>query len=274
MSQLEFIIQPTSVNCPSCNEVFATQIPFRMSEMTPTLPVEADLHRVLPYGAIRACLITICPQCQYSWWTNTFNRHYFLPVGIAQSPIVDYAKRFAHAILTGRKNNFHILDRALLALNGYWCAKESNQEINKWLTLAIQELSAALADNNWQGNRSRYHYLLAELLRLNGRFEQALHTFNTVNESAKLPNELIEKQKNLASRQNSEPTLLTNKEVQEIFFPKLVLNSTNEEIQEEGEANRFTEKLQSDLNTTAVNQLIDTQKSNFLPPKRTNKATV
>ncbi len=54
MSHFEFIIQAISVSCPSCDEVFATPTPFKMPEMAPTLPVEADLHRVLPYGAIRA----------------------------------------------------------------------------------------------------------------------------------------------------------------------------------------------------------------------------
>jgi hypothetical protein len=274
MSHFEFIIQAISVSCPSCNEVFATQTPFKMSEMTPTLPVEADLHRVLPYGAVRACLVTICPQCQYSWWTNTFNRHYFLPVGIAITPEVDHPKKFAHAILTGRKNNFHLLDRALLALNGYWCAKESNQDTSKWLTLAIQELAIAVNDSIWQSNRSRYQYVLAELLRLSGRFEQAINAFALVNSSANLPQELIDNQKNLASKKNSDPVLLTNKQVQQIFFPKLISELTKEETKKE-QAIQSSEKIQSDFSTTD-NNLFDniTNRSNILPPKRPLKAAV
>jgi hypothetical protein len=268
MSHFEFIIQAISISCPSCDEVFATPIPFKMPEMSLTFPVEADLHRLLPYGAIRACLIAICPQCQYSWWTNTFNRHYFLPVGIAESPTIDNTRKFAHAILTGRKKNFHILDRALLALNGYWCAKESNQEIDKWLSLAIQELSAALSDSSWQGNRSRYHYVLAELFRLASRFDQALNTFALVDDKANLPAALLERQKNLSIQKNNAPVLLTNQQIQEIFFPKLIIESTKNEV------GQFTEKLQSESSTTNNNPFaISEKRPNSLPPKRAAKAT-
>lgn len=274
MFYFEFIIQAISVSCPSCDEVFATQTPFKMSEMTPTLPVEADLHRILPYGAVRACLVSICPQCQHTWWTNTFSRHYFLPVGISETPQVDYAKKFAHAILTGRKNNFHILDRALLALNGYWCAKESNQDANKWLILAIQELASALSNDNWQGNRSRYQYVLAELLRLNGRFEQAINAFALVDSSANLPQELIESQKNLAVKRNSDAVLLTNQQVQQIFFPKLISELAKEETGKQ-QTNIFAEKTQSDLNTAHNNPFAGIKnKSILLPPKRPQKIAV
>jgi len=274
MSHFEFIIQAISVSCPSCNEVFATPIAFKMSEMTPTLPVEADLHRVLPYGALRSYLVTICPQCQHSWWTNTFNKHYFLPIGIAETPGVDYAKKFAHAILTGRKNNFHLLDRALLALNGYWCAKESNQDSKKWLTLAIQELAIAINDSIWQANRSRYQYVLAELLRLSGRFEQAITAFTLVNSSANLPQELIDQQKNLASKKISDPVLLTNEQVQQIFFPKLISQLSNEETEKQ-QTIQSPEKIQSDF-SVANNNPFDsiTNKSNLLPPKRALRANV
>ncbi len=274
MSQLEFIIQAISVSCPSCDEVFATQTTFKMSEMTLTSSVEADLHRVLPYGAIRACLVSICPQCQYSWWTNTFNRHYFLPVGIAETPHIDYAKKFAHAILTGRKHNFHIVDRALLALNGYWCAKENRQETSKWLTFAVQELAAALSDHSWHENRARYQYLFAECLRLSGRFDQAIKAFALVTDSTNLPKELIENQKNLAIKKNSDAALLTNKEVQQIFFPQLTSELSQERTEKQA-TTELSEKIQSPLNAPNPNPFdIITNKSNPLPPKRPMKASV
>ncbi len=223
MSQYEFVINTMSVSCPECNEVFATQTSFRLPEMTTSLPVESDLHRVLPYGIIRSCLVTICPSCQYAWWTNTFSRHFSLPIGIKQAPEIDSARKFAHAVLTGRKNNFHTLDRAILALNGYWCAKESHQETSKWLILSIQELSAALADSSWEGNRARYHYLLGELLRLNRQFEEAIQEFKLADSTSNLPEDLIINQKTLAQNKNSDPLLLSNEQVKTIFFPALVI---------------------------------------------------
>jgi hypothetical protein len=241
-----------------------------MPEMNLTLPIEADLHRVLPYSAIRACLITVCPQCQYSWWTNTFNRHYFLPVGISETPTVDHARKFAHAILTGRKNSFHILDQALLAMNGYWCAKESNQDPDKWLSLAIQEISAALADKNWQGNRSRYYYLLAEFLRLNGRFEQSLKAFNLVDSDANLPQNLIDNQKSLAHKQNKDAVLLSNEQVREIFFPKLKIESITEEKQN----TEISAIPKANTQVSNTNSFVNsTNNTILLPPKRT-RATV
>lgn len=217
MQGFEFIIQEKSVSCASCNGVFAAPTNFALPQMSKGLPVEADLHRILPYGILRASMVTICPFCQYAWWTSTFSPHFYLPIGIPQAPSIDPAKKFAHAVFTGRKNNYHVLDRAILALNGYWCAKESHQETNKWLNLAMQELSAALADKNWTGNRARYHYVLAEILRLLGQFEEAVQEFDLVDASAKLPVNLVAKQRNLAKAKYSDPVLLTNEQVETIF---------------------------------------------------------
>ncbi len=261
MSQPEFVINITSVSCPACQQVFATQTPFKLPDMNVQLPVEADLHRVLPYGAIRSALVTICPQCQYAWWTNTFNRHFFLPFGISETPTIDYAKKFAHAVFTGRKNNFHVLDRALLALNGYWCAKESHQETGKWLALAIQELAGALANTKWQGNRARYHYVIAELLRLNGQFEQALIEFDRVDSSSSLPEELISNQRSLANRENADSVLLTNEQVEEIFFPTLAKLRK--------QAADSTKQTQStEFNANSKTDFMNSIKNSSLPPRK------
>jgi hypothetical protein len=127
-------------------------------------------------------------------------------------------------VFTGRKNNYHVLDRAMLALNGYWCAQECHDQTDKWLALAIQELTAALADQNWTGNRARYHYVLAELLRRQGEFAAACREFDLVDESANLPAPLVDKQKQLASKQENHSVLLTSEEVEKIFFPVLKLD--------------------------------------------------
>jgi hypothetical protein len=221
MPRYEFVIHQKSVICTSCEKVFTTPVNKTLPEMSKTLPVDADLHRILPFGATRACMVTICPFCQYAWWASTFSGHFTLPVGIAAEPTVDYARKFAHAVLTGRKNNYHVLDRAMLALNGYWCAQECHYQLDKWLALAIQELAAALAEQNWTGNRARYHYILAELLRRQGQFAGACAEFDLVDESANLSVDLINRQKQLAVNQKSHSVLLTDEEVAKIFFPEL-----------------------------------------------------
>ena len=273
MSQLQFIINSTSVSCPSCNEVFATQIHFKLPEMTSHLPVEADLHRVLPYGAIRGSLISICPKCQYAWWTSSFSRHFFLPFGISIAPMIDHAKKFAHAIFTGKKHNFHNLDRALLALNGYWCAKESHQDTSKWLALTIQELTNALADNSWQGNRARYHYLLGELLRLNSQFELAIKEFDLADSTSALPEELINNQKNLAKKHNADSVLLTNEQVQNIFFPNLI--KTTEEQNTLAEQENFAPEINSNAlsNKSTPASFSGMLPNSSLPPRKSTPVT-
>lgn len=129
-------------------------------------------------------------------------------------------------------------------------------------------------NNSWQGNRSRYHYLLAELLRLNGKFEQAAKVFALVDSEAKLPIDLLENQKNLANRENSEPILLSNKQVQEIFFPKLITVLATDKTEEE-QATQFTEKPPSAFGTANNNFLDRTERQpNILPPKRVLNPTV
>jgi hypothetical protein len=228
MSAFEFIIHQRAVVCTMCDKIFATPVNQACPDMDKKMPVDSDLHRILPFGAVRASMVAICPFCQYAWWASTFANSFSLPVGIPQSPSIDQPRKFAHAVLTGRKNNFHILDRALLALNGYWCAQECGEQTTKWLSLAIQELTAALADQNWDGNRARYHYILAELLRQQGAFTAACHEFELVDESAKLPADLIRKVNQLASKQESCHVFLTDEQVEKIFFPALELNLSAE----------------------------------------------
>src|ERR1700722_12263364 len=119
MPGFEFIIHQKSVICTSCEKVFATPVNQALPDMSKSTPVEADLHRILPYGAIRASMVAICPFCNYAWWAATFEGHFTLPVGISTAPVIEQPRKFAHAVFTGRQNNFHVLDRAILALNGY-----------------------------------------------------------------------------------------------------------------------------------------------------------
>lgn len=228
----EFTIKDISVVCPQCNTIFATPTIAKMPSITRDSIVEADLHRVLPNATIRAALVAICPCCIYSWWMNAFAPHYFVPQLVVEAPEVEPSKKFAHAVLSGRKHNAHPLDRALLAMNGLWCARESyvgadisqkpayEADNERWLTLAAQELDLALSDANWTGNRPRYEYMMGEILRQLGKFPQAQEHFTRVDRRSMLPYELVEHQSKLAAGGDRRPTTLPPHLVEAIFLPK------------------------------------------------------
>ncbi len=235
MQANDFIIQDINVNCPACQQCFATPSNMFMAEMTKDTPVAADLHRILPYAAVRAALIAMCPYCLYTWWISAFSPDYSLSKMVLATPVIEHSKKFAHAVLTGRNIEAHSLDKALLALNGYWCAWEAGQDSQKWLELSIRELGDALADQDWQGNRARYHYILAELLRSAGDFAEAVKHYDCVDVSAKLPGALISQQRNRALAQNSAQAILAAEFVEEIFFPQRNVVSLKSSISQQSE---------------------------------------
>jgi hypothetical protein len=232
----DFIIREASVVCPSCYTPFATPQLADMPDLTPQTVVEADLHRVLPDAAIRGALIAICPACIYTWWSTAFAAHFFVPQMLVPSPAIESAKKFAHAVLTGRKNGAHALDRALLALNGCWCsretyaslgddkAEEAQAENIKWMKLAVQELEEALNDDSWNGNRSRYSYMMGEMLRQLGDFHKAVKYLDLVDRKSMLPFELIRHQREMAVNGQSEPVQLPPHLVEQIFMPKPLID--------------------------------------------------
>lgn len=229
----DFVIGETSLICPACDTPFAAQSILRMPELTAQTTIEADLHRVLPAAILRAALIAICPCCVYTWWSTAFAPHHYVPDLLVPSPEIEYPKKFAHAVLTGRKNGAHALDRALLALNGLWCARETyigagpeqmdnyRADNERWLVLAAQELDEALKDPAWVGNRHRYSYLMGEVLRQLADFQAAVRYFDTVSaRRAMLPQELIDHQRQLAMSGVSDPTVLPPYVVEAIFLAK------------------------------------------------------
>lgn len=216
----EFTIRPTTVVCPVCSSMFATPALVTMPNITKETQVEADLHRVLPEAAIRAALVAMCPACNYTWWITAFRPHMFKPALVPPTPILDHPKKFAHAVLTGRQNEAHPLDLALLALNGCWCAREAGQPHERWLELAGAELEKALKDNAWSGNRGYYHYVMGELCRQSGDFKGAVKQFNLVGPESMLPKELVERQKVQAVSGDAAPALLPPHLVEMLFCPR------------------------------------------------------
>lgn len=215
---VDYVIRSQAIKCPECRMMFATPATFYMPELSRACIIEADLHRVLPFGALRAALVAVCPGCVFSWWLTAFEEVEADISSLPQAPEIDYPKKFAHAILSGRKGNSHYIDRALLALNGYWCSRENAQPSEKWLTIAIQEFVTALNDRNWYGNRSRYYYLLGEAYRLSGDFKAAIQLYDIVDGESGLPQELVMQQKKVASAQMSCPIPLTKEFIDAIFF--------------------------------------------------------
>lgn len=233
-----FVLRPESVICPACNTVFATPNVTRLPNMTRDSQVEADLHRVLPDPIIRASFVAVCPSCIYAWWFSAFSSHYILPELVPDTPDIELSKKFAHAVLTGRNNGSHSLDRANLALNGAWCARECHvlagttgsaeyqADNTRWLTLAAQELQEALLDESWTGNRNRYSYIMGEILRQLGEFDAALGYFNVVDRRSLLPKQLVEHQKQMAAAHQAQIVTLPPHLVEEIFLPKPVQQPT------------------------------------------------
>jgi hypothetical protein len=96
----------------------------------------------------------------------------------------------------------------------------------RWLSLAAQELDAALRDQEWEGNRNRYTYMMGEILRQLGDFDTALAYFNLVDRRAMLPKQLVEHQKQMAAARQSQTVTLPPHLVEEIFLPKPVQQPT------------------------------------------------
>ncbi len=215
------IIGLKSLVCPTCKQIFAAPMVDYLPEMNVMTPMETDLHRVLPDGIVRSSMVAICPNCVYTWWSTSFELSDVDPESLAKAPEVEYSKKFAHAVFTGRKIQAHSIDRAVLALNGYWCARECGAETMRWLTLAAQEFVTALSDEEWYGNRDRFHYLLAETYRLLGDFKNAIKEYGRVQaDYAKLPQQLIDQQKTYAMRKWPDPVALDPSFVRIIYFPE------------------------------------------------------
>ena len=211
----EFVVKDISVVCPGCDYPFATPNLDSMPNLTADSAVEADLHRVMSDPATRGSLIAVCPACTYAWWVTAFRAHPFVPELLVPAPPVDFSKKFGVAIVSGRKNNEPLLDTAILAMNGYWCAREevaagigNAAEISRWLKLAIKELKAAMEHESWQANTSKYSYILGELYRLAGDFHNSVSFLQVVDRRSLLPRELVDHQIGQAKAGNSQPILM------------------------------------------------------------------
>jgi hypothetical protein len=208
MSNHDFNLKKTTLVCPVCNSMSAHEVLVDVPEVTADTPVEADLHRVLPDAKVRAGLLAACPYCRHTWWTSSFKMNFFPASVVPPATEFTPTQKFAQAIVSGRNQKFHSLDLAVMAMNGYWSAREEGLPVERWLDLIRQELKTALEDDSWFGNRQHYQYLLGEICRLSRDFHSAVRYFNMVTPRSKLPAELVEQQRKLAIIGDHQPALM------------------------------------------------------------------
>ncbi len=213
----EFVLRDTTLLCPTCNSMFGTKTLSSSPDITCDTPVEADLHRVLPDAALRAAFVAMCVACGYAWWVQAFQTHPFDSKLLPKPLALDYPKRFAHAVLTGRSNGSHSLDLALLALNGYWCSREAGNAEIRYLELAHHEMDNTLKMDDWEGSRGYYHYVMGEICRQLKDFKAAILHFEKVTPIANIPQELLDRQKVLAISGDSQPAIMP-KHLVEVMF--------------------------------------------------------
>lgn len=216
-----YTLKLISLQCPKCWEEFAAPHVESMPAMTNQSKVEADMHRFLPDGAIRAALIAMCPYCMYTWWIENFVSSVAVTFFLPESPPVAPWSKFAHAVLSGRHTNEHSLDRGYMALNGYWCAKECFQPADKFLAVAREEFQIALEDDSWSGYRGRHYYQMAEILRLSGDFHNAVKYYMKVDKRALLPEELLKHQIRMAKMGDARAVTMPPHLVEKIFLHAL-----------------------------------------------------
>ncbi len=215
-----FTLRLTTLVCPACNSMFGTFTLVGMPEITPRTWIETDLHRVLPDADLRGALVAVCPACEYASWVTAFTERVIDPRILPSAPVMQPAKKFAQAVLTGRQNKIHALDISLLALNGCWCAREAAEPHERWLALAGKELERALQDEEWQDNRHYYHYIAGEVCRQMSDFHGAVRHYNKVVPQIRLPKELIDSQKVRAIAGDCDPSLLPPHLVEQLFCPR------------------------------------------------------
>lgn len=225
-----YSLKTESVRCPKCDEHFATTTVTSMPPITVKSKIEADLHRVMPDSKIRAASLAMCPNCLYTTWTTAFFWSSKVVGFLPHSPAIDDAKKFGHAVHSGRLDNKHSLDNAILALNGYWCAREAFQSGEKFLQVAKQEYKEALDDKEWKGYRGLHYYQMAEIFRLSGDFHDAVNYYMMVDKDALLPKELLDHQIKNAKQGNSSPIVLPEHIIEGVYRHKLgkpIITSTN-----------------------------------------------
>ena len=221
----DFTLISARAECPACSANFVTAVVSGNSKVTTKTRIETDLHRVHTSSAFRAAGIGMCPDCNYCWWLKSFGlKTFFSPQEQElQQPLLSTTaqdlQRFNQAFRCGKQQNANHLALALIAINAQWCAQDGGLAGQQWLETAGQELSKALRNPTSRIDRGFYHYLLGELCRRQSDFQGALDNFDKARSGARLPSELIVRQKVQARSGDASATLLPVYLIEELFCP-------------------------------------------------------
>lgn len=221
----DFTLISATAECPACSRSFVTSVVSGVSPVSKSTVIETDLHRVYSSSAFRAATIGMCRECGYCWWLKSFLfREFFnpesehLPEPVASKPSEDM-RRFATAFLCGKQHKANHLELALIALNAEWCAQDTGIVENRWLEIARDELQKALRNPSSRIDRGFYHYLLGEMCRRLGDYKGALANLDKARAGARLPEELIVRQKVQARSGDSSKTSLPGYLIESLFCP-------------------------------------------------------
>ncbi len=221
----DFTLISARAECPACSRAFVTSVVSGVSQVTKSTVIETDLHRVYSSSAFRSATIGMCRDCGYCWWLKSFVfKEFFSPDSqILQEPALSKSsedlRRFATAYLCGKQHKANHLELALIALNAEWCAQDAGIVEHRWLDIAREELQKALRNPSSRIDRGFYHYLLGELCRRQGDFKGALSNLDKARAGARLPEELIVRQRVQARSGDSSKTLLPAYLIESLFCP-------------------------------------------------------
>jgi hypothetical protein len=224
----DFTLISAIAECPACSQSFATSVVSGVGPVTRDTAIETDLHRVYSTSAFRTASIGMCRDCGYCWWLKSFVfKEFFSPENVPlQDPVLtkpsEDLKRFANAFLCGKRHKANHLELALIALNAEWCAQDAGLIDDRWLATAREELHKALRNPSARIDRGFYHYLLGELCRREGDFKNALANFDKARAGARLPEELIVRQRVQARSGDPSKTLLPAYLIESLFCPAYV----------------------------------------------------
>lgn len=214
-SQTSYKLGQIAVMCPKCQQIFATASVDEIPALNSLSRIETDLHRFLPDAAIRAAMIATCPNCTFTWWTENFIPDGTTPILAIDAPSIDPVKKYGHAILSSRMYGATAQERAQIALNAYFCARENFQSAENILAIAKEEYKAVIASET--GYSKRLVYILAEIHRLSGEFHEAVKLYSMVERGALLPDELLKQVTRQAKLGNSKPITIPNHIVKQIY---------------------------------------------------------
>ena len=213
-----FILEEAVVLCPDCQSPFRTEVLVETRPLNSTDVVEADLHRVFPDAAIRAALLSLCPECKYCAWASQFKPFNIKAELVKRETEIEPCRKYALAVKSARQRQIHSLDIAFIALNGLWCARESSEPDALWLELSIFEHEKGMENSPTRPEDDGItHLIMGELYRQSRNFEAASEHYNLAAQDKSIVKEVLEHQRSLTAKGLSTVTAIPLRIVRILF---------------------------------------------------------